>query len=72
MICCLVADFEHDNKSFEIEERPGLPRHVNHPEMVKKINDVLHDRRVQMEEIAITVGMSIGVYTTFACQFRHA
>ena len=60
-----VGEFKHGRTSLEDEARSGLPLDATDEEMCKKVWDLVYsDRRIQVEEIAQTLGISHGSVST--------
>ena len=60
-----VGEFKRCRTSLQDEARSGRPLDATDEEMCKKIRDLVHsDRRIQVEEIAQTLGISHGRVST--------
>ena len=56
-----VGEFKRGRTSLEDEARSGRPLDANDEEMCKKVRDLVYsDRRIQVEQIAQTLGISRG------------
>ena len=60
-----VGEFKRGRTSLEDEARSGRPLYATDEEMCKKVQDLVYsDRRIQVEEIAQTLGISHGSVST--------
>ena len=60
-----VGEFKRGRTSLEDEARSGCPLDATDEEMCKKVRDLVYsDRRIQVEEIAQTLGISHGSVST--------
>ena len=60
-----VGEFKHGRTSLKDEARFGRPLDATDEEMCKKVRDLVYsDRRIQVEEIAQTLGVSHGSIST--------
>ena len=60
-----VGEFKRGRTSLEDEARSGRPLDATDEEMCKKVRDLVYsDRRIQVEEIAQTLGISHGSVST--------
>ena len=61
----LVREFKRGRTSLEDEARSGHPLNATDEEMCKKVRDLIYsDRQIQVEEIAQTLGISHGSFST--------
>ena len=59
-----VGEFKRGRTCLEDEARSGRPLDATDEEMCKKVRDLVSDRRIQVEEIALALGISHGSVST--------